>query len=108
MNASPRDGFIVTQDRFSLKRLRGRNLQCTLIRARGSVRRASGLVQIAISLNVPLHCLPVSKAVRTCEEMGGNFRGCWCSMDDPCAVAWVVTSRKTQQLSGYVRGAVGS
>ena len=61
----------------------------------------------AIAL-IPLDFLPVSKVVREREEMGGNFRGYWFSVDGPCAMDWIVTSRKTQQLSGCVRGAVGS
>ena len=63
---------------------------------------------MSISLIVPLDCLRVSKATREREEMAGNFRSCWCNVDDPCAVSWIVTSRKAQQLSGYFRRAVGS
>ena len=56
MNPSPQDGFIVAQDRSFLKpRRSGKvwkvwNLPGRVPRARESVRRASGFVQIPISL----------------------------------------------------------
>jgi hypothetical protein len=52
MNASPKDGLIVTEDRFFLKPGESGSLEAPMpfIRARVSVRRASGLVQISIAL----------------------------------------------------------
>ena len=48
MNPSPRYGLIVTEDRSVLKlresASRVGNLQCLVLEARGSVRRASGFV----------------------------------------------------------------
>jgi hypothetical protein len=69
-----------------------------------AARLAKNLYFTHLAVTLP----PVSKVVRKREEMGGNFRSFWFPLDDPCAVAWIVTSGKTQQLFGYVHGAVGS
>jgi hypothetical protein len=55
MNASPMDGLIVTEDRFFLKPRESGSLEAPMpfIRARVSVRRASGLVQVPITLKIP-------------------------------------------------------